>query len=212
VSKELLRKKCIKKFKNIGFGKKIKYNSLIIKTLEEIIQYKKPQTVLIYLPFAFEANLNKLINKYRKKIFFFVPFMQNISFKMVPYRLPIKKYKFNVKQSGNSHFRLLKIDLAVVPAIGIDKDFKRIGFGKGMYDRFFETLKYRPYTVFIQPLLCDSKEKLSFEHDISGDLLLTFGLLFDKKGWKNGYRTHRRRGGYCRSYLFCNKKNRSSKT
>ena len=33
------------------------------------------------------------------------------------------------------------IDIAIVPAVGVDGNLQRIGFGKGMYDRFFEKLQ-----------------------------------------------------------------------
>jgi 5-formyltetrahydrofolate cyclo-ligase len=50
---------------------------------------------------------------------------------------------------------------------------QRVGFGKGMYDRFFEKLQKRPYTVFIQPKLCHTKEKICDRYDITGDVVIT---------------------------------------
>ncbi|MDA3908319.1 MAG: 5-formyltetrahydrofolate cyclo-ligase, partial [Sulfurimonas sp.] len=65
------------------------------------------------------------------------------------------------------------IDIAIVPTIGVDGKLQRIGFGKGMYDRFFAKLKKKPYTIFIQPEICFTKEFICDDYDIACDLLLT---------------------------------------
>jgi len=190
LDKKTLKQKCLKKFKKISFGKKIKINQKVIKKLEIIIRQRKAKNILIYLPLDFEVDLRPLIYKNRKKINFFVPFMQDISFKMVTFRLPFKKDKFNIKQSGKSYFRLFKIDLAIVPVVAIDNDFRRVGFGKGMYDRFFDALPYRPFIVFVQPTFCACNKKITFSYDIQGDVLLASNLLLNKKkGWKYGIGT-----------------------
>lgn len=60
-----------------------------------------------------------------------------------------------------------------MPAIGVDVNMQRIGFGKGMYDRFFSKLKKRPYIIFIQPELCYTNKSVCDDYDIACDLLLT---------------------------------------
>lgn len=79
--------------------------------------------------------------------------MQGESFKMVPFRLPLKKKKFGIYEAGNSLRDIKNIDVAIVPVVGVDGNLQRVGFGKGMYDRFFEKLKketiHNFYTVRI---------------------------------------------------------------
>ncbi len=79
-----------------------------------------------------------------------VPFMEGKSFRLVKYRLPIKIKKFGVKEPNISKDFYKKIDLSIVPVIGIDIDFRRIGFGKGFYDRFFSHNRDRVGEVFYQ--------------------------------------------------------------
>jgi 5-formyltetrahydrofolate cyclo-ligase len=50
---------------------------------------------------------------------------------------------------------------------------KRIGFGKGMYDRFFDRLGYKPIMVFTQLILCKSEKILSDNYDIQADYIIT---------------------------------------
>jgi len=99
--------------------------------------------------------------------------MEGESFKMVPFRLPLIEKKFGIFEAGNTLRNINKIDIAIVPAVGVDGNFQRIGFGKGMYDRFFAKLKKRPYIIFVQPELCYTKKLLCDDYDVVCDLLLT---------------------------------------
>jgi 5-formyltetrahydrofolate cyclo-ligase len=99
--------------------------------------------------------------------------MVNDSLKVVPFRLPLKKYNFGVKEPKNSFFYKNQFDLAIIPVIGVDIDFKRIGYGKGFYDRFFATLPYKPIKIFVQTTLCFSYFKVTSLYDIQANYIVT---------------------------------------
>jgi 5-formyltetrahydrofolate cyclo-ligase len=99
--------------------------------------------------------------------------MEGKSFKMVPFRLPLKRKKFGIMEAGNSLRIINKIDIAIVPVVGIDKNLQRVGFGKGMYDRFFPTLKQKPFTVFVQLEPCITKKRLCDAYDIRADYYIS---------------------------------------
>jgi 5-formyltetrahydrofolate cyclo-ligase len=121
-----------------------------------------------------EVDVLPLINSLRKKgINVFVPFMIEDSFKLVKYRLPLEIKRFGIKEPKNSFCIHKNIDLAIVPIVGVDKLFKRIGFGRGMYDRFFYRLKYKPTVIFTQLTLCKANEILTNKYDIQADYIIT---------------------------------------
>ena len=128
---------------------------------------------MVYYPLGFEANIVKTINYLRKKCDVFVPFMEGESFKMVTFRLPLKEKKFGIFEAGNTIRNIKTIDIAIVPAVGVDGNLQRVGFGKGMYDRFFAKLKKRPYIIFTQPQMCFTKKFICDDYDIACDVLLT---------------------------------------
>jgi len=141
--------------------------------VETLIKIYKPKSILFFLPLKIEPNLQKLIKKYRKKIDIFVPFIEEKSFKMVKYRLPLKRDSFNILSPNNSFFKQKSVDMIIVPVVGVDGNFKRVGFGKGMYDRFFDKLKTKPVVIFVQRKQCFTKEIITHWHDISCDFYIT---------------------------------------
>ena len=169
------RKSCIKRLEFTSLFLKYYRNRIIVKKLEDFIKRSDSRNILLYIPLGIEVDVKPLIKSLRKikKREVYVPFMQGESFKIVKYRLPLHKKRFGIKEPNNSFFKARKIDLAIVPVVGIDKLGKRIGFGKGMYDRFFSNLGYKPTMVFTQVILCKSEKILSNDYDIQADYIIT---------------------------------------
>jgi len=168
------RKSCIKSLEFVSRFSKYKQDKKIVENLYELIQDLKAKKVLLYLPLGMEVDVLPLIKRLRreKKVEVFVPFMFEDSFKIVPYRLPLITKKFGIKEPNNS-FRKAEIDAAIVPIVGIDGAFKRIGFGKGMYDRFFDRLPYETTKIFTQRRLCQTSQIITDHYDIQADYLIT---------------------------------------
>jgi 5-formyltetrahydrofolate cyclo-ligase len=114
--------------------------------------------------------------------------MEKDSFKMVLFRLPLERKKFGIFEPKGSTKLLKKIDLAIVPIVGVDSTGRRIGYGKGMYDRFFDRLQYAPKKIFIQYKFCYSKEIITDFYDITADYLLTPTRLYSVVRKKNDKR------------------------
>ncbi|PAF53683.1 5-formyltetrahydrofolate cyclo-ligase [Helicobacter sp. 13S00482-2] len=157
-----------------GSNSKDKRVNAILK--KEILNLKS-KNILLYCPIEMELNIYPLIYwlKKQREIKIFIPYVEGVSFKMIPFRLPLTKNKYGIFESEKSLFDLIKIDTAIVPFIGIDRDFRRIGFGKGMYDRFFANLSYRPNIIFVSRKVIYSKEKITDGHDIVGDIVISEG-------------------------------------
>ncbi|MDQ7061649.1 MAG: 5-formyltetrahydrofolate cyclo-ligase [Sulfurimonas sp.] len=159
LSKELFRKTCLQKMKALPKHNKIYRDSLVNKDLFQALKKFKNKSILFYYPLKFEVDISKVLITMRRKTNVYIPFMEGESFKMVNYRLPLRKKKFDIFEAGNSIKKINKIDVAIVPSLGVDINLQRIGFGKGMYDRFFAKLKKKPYTIFIQANKCYTQKK-----------------------------------------------------
>lgn len=169
------RKSCIKRLEFTSLFLKYYKSKIIVKELESFIKKSGAKNILLFIPLGIEVDIKPLIMSLRKtkNINVYVPYMQGDSFKIVKYRLPLHKKKFGIKEPNNSFFKPAKIDLAIVPVVGVDALNKRIGYGKGMYDRFFGRLNYKPTIVFTQLVLCQTKKILSDNYDIQADYIIT---------------------------------------
>lgn len=168
------RKSCIQRLEFSSRFLKFYKDKKTVEKLERFIDKYKTKNVLLYIPMGMEVNVLPLINNLRKRQKnVFVPFMVEDSFKLVKYRLPLEKKRFGIKEPKNSFCVHRKVDLAIVPVVGVDAVCKRIGFGRGMYDRFFYRLNYKPTIVFTQLTLCKAEKILTDKYDIQADFIIT---------------------------------------
>jgi 5-formyltetrahydrofolate cyclo-ligase len=173
------RQECLKKIKSLPKHNKRyrdhKLNNALQKLLQRLYLKKSVHhiSILYYWPLPFEADIRTSVKLSKKKMQVYLPFMVGESFKMVPFRLPLHRKSFGILECGNTNKTINKIDIAIVPAIGVDADGRRIGFGKGMYDRFFPTLKNKPIIIFVQSDFCYSNQVICDDYDIQCDAVLT---------------------------------------
>jgi len=174
--KKAFRQYCLKRLKQLSGRGAYKKDKTVLSALYRLILQENAQVVMLYLPLSTEVNLYPLIKQLRReKRRLYVPFMEGKSFSLVKYRYPLERKRFGIKEPKPSkQFRIKNIDLAIVPIVGMDRTHRRVGFGKGMYDRFFEKeIKNINKTVFVARELCYSKEILTNHYDIKADIVVT---------------------------------------
>lgn len=166
-----------KESKRVASSYKNRLNSDIIK----LIRFYNVKNLLIFTPMPTEPNLIILRRKLAKKCTIFVPFMVDKSLKMVKLRLPLFVSKFGIKEARDSNAYKKKIDMAIVPVIAVDTNMARVGHGAGFYDRFFDSLGYRPVVVFVSIKDMYINDKICDAHDICADFYITPTKKYIKK-------------------------------
>jgi len=175
-NKEAFRERCLKRLKKVSKSGSYKKDKVVLQRLYRYLHKHDAKVILLYLPLKMEVNLYPLILQLRKEgKDLYVPFMEGKSFRLVKYRLPLHKKQFGIKEPNDSkQYRVKNIDLAIVPMVGTDITRRRVGFGKGMYDRFFEkNHKNIKKVVFVARELCYSKEIVTDHYDVKADILIT---------------------------------------
>ena len=173
MTKVTLRKECLKRLRNSS-----EHNNLLRahKVNKQLLRHKKlrqAKSVLGFWPLGMEPDIRMTLHALRRQKNVYLPFMEDDSFKMVPFRLPLEAKKFGIYEPGNTNRKIKKIDVAIVPAVGVDGEGRRIGFGKGMYDRFFARLRKKPYVIFVQSELCKTTNYICDDYDVKADQLIT---------------------------------------
>jgi len=173
--KARFRARALRRLRTLSPAARRRADHAVVRELRRRIRERNARRILLYLPLPMEVDLRGLIGELRRRgVRVYVPFMEGESFRPVQYRLPLKRKRFGVYEPKNSkQYRPRTIEMAVVPVVGIDPTLRRIGFGKGYYDRFFEKEKQNiEEIIFIQRWLCCSSEILTRAHDVAADQLI----------------------------------------
>jgi 5-formyltetrahydrofolate cyclo-ligase len=183
MDKSEFRRECIDRLKNSNSVRNYYADRVVSQKLYRYIKKNGYKTIMLYIPLKIEINISILIKQLRiEKRTLLVPFMVGKSFRLVKYRLPIKVKKFGVKEPNISNNFYKRIDLAVIPIIGMDGSFRRIGFGKGFYDRFFERSGDSINRVFfVGRRSCICSEIITDDYDVEGNLYITPKKVLNKK-------------------------------
>ena len=173
--KERFRSRCLEQLRRASKQLHYRQDNNVVATLYEEIKAQNARYIMLYIPLGLEVDISGLIKRLRReKRVVYVPFMEGKSFRLVKYRLPLRKKRFGIKEPHDSHqYRVKKIDIAIVPMVGLDATYRRIGFGKGMYDRFFEqNSKNIKKVVFVARTYCYCKERITDDYDVRADRVI----------------------------------------
>ncbi len=194
--KRELRKRTLQRLRTYGMKNRYAIDKKITNQVKKLIDSLSPQpkSILLYLPLPIEVDLRRLIYHYRRKgIKLFVPKIQKESFNMVEYRLPLEENSLKIQEPKSKRAHK-KVDLIIVPVVAMDSGFGRVGFGKGMYDRFFDTLHLKPTVIFIQRIPCMTRQHVCDPHDIRGDFYISSKeILIAGKRYGRNIQHYRRR-------------------
>ncbi|OUW73527.1 MAG: 5-formyltetrahydrofolate cyclo-ligase [Pelagibacteraceae bacterium TMED216] len=136
-SKKILRKKFFKLRKNKYFD----ISNNFFKPLIPILKKKTKINLAIYYPSNYEVNILKIFisNNKRENITYLLPKING--------KNEMKFYRWKKNDPlGVNNFGLLEPtsskeyvpQLMMIPLLAFDKDFYRLGYGKGYYDRYLK--------------------------------------------------------------------------
>jgi 5-formyltetrahydrofolate cyclo-ligase len=111
----------------------------IHNNLNKIPEFKKAQRIAFYYPIGSEAKIQDVIqesNNLGKQILFPRVEGDNLSFRIIKDYDDLEKGKFNIMEPRDNCSHADKIDVILIPAVGISRSGYRLGYGHGYYDRF----------------------------------------------------------------------------
>ena len=108
----------------------------LVKKLRESEEYKQAKNIMLFYPKDFEVNLLELTKDKSKN--FYLPKINGNSLLCCPYGEDDELCEscFKTKEPLSEPVQKSIIDLVIVPALAIDKNNYRLGYGGGFYDRF----------------------------------------------------------------------------
>ena len=149
----------------------IKLSKLITVNLQKTSEYKNSKNVLIFYPLKDEVNLLSLLSDSTKT--FYLPKIDGENLLCCPYKEGDETCLscFKTCEPLTEPCEKTLIDLVIIPALAVDREGYRLGYGGGFYDRFLKD--YKGIKIVCIPSSLIVKTVYPETHDIRADLIIT---------------------------------------
>lgn len=154
-------------------------NSLDMENLSEVIVnnffeldcFKNSKNIFSYISFSSELKTDKILELSDKNIF--VPKVLDDEMIMTRYdKCLLIKNQYGILETVSSEaFAPKKNDVVVVPALAVDKNFNRLGYGGGFYDKFFKKNSCVKVVLIPEKLFVDVVPVENFDEKV--DIIVT---------------------------------------
>ena len=173
MNKNDLRKELIKIRNNIN--SKDNKSSIIVNKIIKLKDYRIAKVIALYKALPNEVNIDFLINYSLNcgKIVLLPKIIDdNLIFIKIDNDTKYEKNNYNILEPIYDDKNVYNgiIDLIIVPGLGFDRDYNRIGYGKGYYDRFLNNKDIIKIGVCFNEQVLDNI--IAEENDIMMDLVI----------------------------------------
>jgi 5-formyltetrahydrofolate cyclo-ligase len=168
MDKQSLRKWARGKRKELDMGA---ISAILTEKLVQTEEYKNSKNIMLFYPLPDEVNLLLLLKNKTKN--FYLPRIKGDELECCVYKEgdELCESCFHTKEPTCNACNKTNIDMIIVPALAIDKNGYRLGYGGGFYDRFLSN--------FIGIKVCCIPKEFILEtvypekHDIKMDLIIS---------------------------------------
>ncbi len=175
MNKSQIRKKILK----IRKQKKIKKFIFNFNLILNILKKNKVSGKIIggYYAYNYEIDILKILEKFEKKKFIVtlpkITKKSQMNFYQWSTNHPLAINKFGIPEPISENVKFP--DILLVPLVAFDKNFNRIGYGGGFYDRYIEKIRKRKKVITIGFAYSFQKVKKipTNNYDIKLDFIIT---------------------------------------
>lgn len=145
----------------------------VFARLEATAAFQLAEKILMYHSLPDELETREFMKKWRNIKRFYLPRVNGVNLEILPYdetRLEIGSFHIE-EPTGNDTVSSEEIELMVIPGVAFDRSARRLGRGKGFYDRLLKETKATKIGVGYEFQLVD--ELPSEDHDVPMDIVIT---------------------------------------
>ncbi len=148
-------------------------SKILAEKLRETEEYKNAKNIMIFYPLKDEVNLLPLTEDKTKT--FYLPKIDGENLLCCRYDENTKLCEscFHTMEPTSNPEKSAIIDFIIVPALAIDKNNYRLGYGKGFYDKFLSQFNPPVKTAVCIPKQLIVETIFPNEYDIPIDLIIT---------------------------------------
>jgi len=145
-SKKELRKRMSILKAQMPLEKRQKESDIIVDQIKLLPQFQMAKVIMGYYPLPDEVDILPLFQMYLGKKTLLLPVVIGDDIELREYKGEefIQTGAFNILEPSSTPFftDYNRIDLVIVPGVAFSKDGKRLGRGRGYYDRFLPKLNH----------------------------------------------------------------------
>lgn len=171
MDKSTLRKIAIEKRKEIPDEKRNELSKSASENFFKLIEFKNFKNVFCYISTKFEISTKEIIEKLLAK-------NVNVYFPLITGENSMTAQKFN----GQEIISKEKIDICVMPGLAFTATGRRLGYGKGFYDRYLENLNCIKIGLCFDFQIIENIPVSDF--DVNADYLVTDSRVVDCTSFK----------------------------
>lgn len=145
----------------------------VFDRLEKTAAFLLADRIMMYHSLPDELYTHDFLRKWNGRKRFYLPRVNGVNLEVLPYeesRLELGSFHIE-EPTGTDCIDPSEIELVIVPAVAYDKKGRRLGRGKGFYDRFLQHTKATKVGVGYEFQLVE--ELPSEAHDIAMDIVIT---------------------------------------
>lgn len=145
----------------------------VFDRLEQTAAFMLAENILMYHSLPDELETVRFLRKWNGKKRFFLPRVAGVNLELLPYDESnlSEGYSHIQEPTGSDLFPVDEIEMIVVPGIAFDRKGRRLGRGKGFYDRLLAETKATKIGIGYEFQLVD--EVPAESHDVSMDIVIT---------------------------------------
>lgn len=162
----MTKKECRQKYltlrNEIPASQKAEFDKILTDRILSLPEFESAECILLFASVGSEVDTWGLFSeciRQNKKVYFpkcidgeNMEFLRAVS----KNGFTVGKYGIPEPTSDEKYVSNSKNDLSLIPALAVGKDFSRLGYGKGYYDRFLKDFKGISVCPVYSELLCES--------------------------------------------------------
>lgn len=181
MDKKSYRKKIKEERDNLDLDRKKEYDEKLKNDFLDLPEVKKAENIFAYLNFGSEISTTPLIKELiqqGKRVF--IPWIDQDKkiMELTELKDPQKELEkgfYGILEMKEDYLNIYEgdIDVVLTPGLVFDKNYYRIGYGGGFYDKYFAGIDYDPFKVAMAYSFQVVDELPREEFDQQIDALLT---------------------------------------
>lgn len=147
--------------------------NILFSRLEQLAGFIMSDHILIYHSLPDELPTREFISKWNGRKNFYLPRVNGVNLDIFPYeRTRTHLGAFRIEEpDGDTPTPIDQIEVVIVPGIAYDRNGRRVGRGKGFYDRLLAETKALKIGIGYDFQFFDEIESES--HDVDMDIIVT---------------------------------------